>query len=231
MTDDAFLGGALRILQPRDGYRAGLDAVLLAAGRGRGRQARSGCSTWAPASAWSAWRWRAASPMREVALVERDAALAELARAQYRAQRSVASACASSRPTWSGRCASQPALAALAESFDHVLANPPYHTQGRGTAAADATKAAANAMAGGQPGPLGALLAAMARPTGAAAVIHRPRRWPTLLAACDGRFGGARGPAHPPAAGREPAIRVIVHGIKGSRAPLESAAGARAARR
>ena len=31
VTDDAFLGGALRILQPKDGYRAGVDAVLLAA--------------------------------------------------------------------------------------------------------------------------------------------------------------------------------------------------------
>ena len=30
-TDDAFLGGSLRILQPKDGYRAGIDAVLLAA--------------------------------------------------------------------------------------------------------------------------------------------------------------------------------------------------------
>ncbi len=31
LTDDAFLGGALQILQPRLGYRAGIDAVLLAA--------------------------------------------------------------------------------------------------------------------------------------------------------------------------------------------------------
>ena len=30
-TDDAFLGGALRVLQPLSGYRAGVDAVLLAA--------------------------------------------------------------------------------------------------------------------------------------------------------------------------------------------------------
>ena len=30
-TDDAFLGGGLRILQPKEGYRAGIDAVLLAA--------------------------------------------------------------------------------------------------------------------------------------------------------------------------------------------------------
>jgi len=31
VTEDAFLGGALSILQPRKGYRAGIDAVLLAA--------------------------------------------------------------------------------------------------------------------------------------------------------------------------------------------------------
>ena len=30
-SDDAFLGGTLNILQPQEGYRAGLDAVLLAA--------------------------------------------------------------------------------------------------------------------------------------------------------------------------------------------------------
>ena len=30
MTDDAFLGGKLQILQPEKGYRAGIDAVFLA---------------------------------------------------------------------------------------------------------------------------------------------------------------------------------------------------------
>ena len=30
-TDDAFLGGRLHLLQPKSGYRAGLDAILLAA--------------------------------------------------------------------------------------------------------------------------------------------------------------------------------------------------------
>ena len=31
LTEDEFLGGQLRLLQPRHGYRAGMDAVLLAA--------------------------------------------------------------------------------------------------------------------------------------------------------------------------------------------------------
>ena len=30
-TDDAFLGGRVQVLQPRKGFRAGLDAVMLAA--------------------------------------------------------------------------------------------------------------------------------------------------------------------------------------------------------
>jgi hypothetical protein len=31
LSDDAFLGGKLQLLQPEKGYRAGIDAVLLAA--------------------------------------------------------------------------------------------------------------------------------------------------------------------------------------------------------
>ena len=31
LTDDKFLGGQLTLMQPRDGYRAGLDPVFLAA--------------------------------------------------------------------------------------------------------------------------------------------------------------------------------------------------------
>ena len=31
LTTDRFLGGALSVMQPRDGFRAGSDAVLLAA--------------------------------------------------------------------------------------------------------------------------------------------------------------------------------------------------------
>ena len=38
LTDDRFLGGALSVLQPAAGYRAGLDGGLLAAG-GRRRTA------------------------------------------------------------------------------------------------------------------------------------------------------------------------------------------------
>ena len=62
-------------------------------------------------------------------------------------------------------------------------------------------------------------LAAMARPSGTAAVIHKAEALAALVAACEGRFGALEVlPIHPRRDAT--AIRVIVRGIKGNRAPL-----------
>jgi tRNA1(Val) A37 N6-methylase TrmN6 len=59
----------------------------------------------------------------------------------------------------------------------------------------------------------------MARPGGTASLIHRSDTLGELLAALDGRFGAlAVLPVHPRA--DEPASRVLVQGVKGSRAAL-----------
>ena len=148
VTDDAFLGGALRILQPKDGYRAGVDAVLLAASASAeaGRRERVLDVGAGVGVVGLAVARRVADA--EVALVERDPRLAELARANIE-RNGLSERVRVIEADVEQPLGGQPALAALAESFDHVLANPPFHTQGRGTAAADATKAAANAMAEG----------------------------------------------------------------------------------
>jgi tRNA1(Val) A37 N6-methylase TrmN6 len=218
VTDDAFLGGALRILQPKDGYRAGIDAVLLAASAGAkaGRGERVLDVGAGVGVVGLAVARRIADA--EVALVERDPGLAELARSNIErnglSQRVRVIAADVEQPL-----SGQPALAALAESFDHVLANPPFHTQGRGTAAADTTKAAANTMAEDSLGRWLRFLAAMAKPTGAAAMIHKAEALGPLLAACERRFGALEVlPIHPRRDAA--AIRVIVRGIKGSRASL-----------
>ena len=218
VTDDAFLGGGLRILQPKDGYRAGVDAVLLAASASAkaGRRERVLDVGAGVGVVGLAVARRIADA--EVVLVERDPRLAELARANIErnglSQRVRVIEADVEQPL-----GGQPALVALAESFDHVLANPPFHTQGRGTAAADTTKAAANAMAEGSLIDWSRFLAAMARPSGTAAVIHKAEALAALLAACEGRFGALKVlPIHPRQ--EAAAIRVIVHGIKGSRAPL-----------
>jgi tRNA1(Val) A37 N6-methylase TrmN6 len=59
----------------------------------------------------------------------------------------------------------------------------------------------------------------MAAPGGRIAMIHKAEALPHVLAACARRFGGIRVlPIHAQAG--QPAIRVIVDAVKGSRAPL-----------
>jgi tRNA1(Val) A37 N6-methylase TrmN6 len=63
-------------------------------------------------------------------------------------------------------------------------------------------------------------MAAMARPGGSLRLIHRAEALGDVLAALAGRFGAVSVvPLHPRA--REPAARVLVHAVKGSRAPLK----------
>jgi tRNA1(Val) A37 N6-methylase TrmN6 len=216
-SDDAFLGGDLRILQPQEGYRAGLDAVLLAAAapvqEGRSRVLDVGAGAGVVGLA-VARRMAEAS----VTLVERDPELAALARANAARnaleQRVHVIEADVARPLRESE-----ALAALAESFDHVLANPPFHTEGRGTAAGDALKAAGHAMPDGSLDRWVRFMAAMARPGGTASLVHRADVLADILSALAGRFGGVLVlPIHPREG--EPASRVLVQAAKGSRAPL-----------
>jgi tRNA1(Val) A37 N6-methylase TrmN6 len=213
VTDDAFLGGQLSILQPRHGYRAGVDAVLLAASVvvAEGCEARvldlgAGVGTAGLAVA------RRCALVR-VDLLEREPELARLA-----AQNAARNGLTGRVRVVEGDLAA-PALALPAEAYEHVIANPPFHTEGKGTGAATPLKAAAHAMPAGD---LDLWARAMARhctPGGRAAVIHRAEALPEILTAFARRFGDVTVlPIHPRAG--EPAIRVLVRGKKGSRAPL-----------
>jgi tRNA1(Val) A37 N6-methylase TrmN6 len=216
-TDDAFLGDALRILQPATGYRAGLDGVLLAAAiaAGDGDSVLDAGSGVGVAGLAVARRL----PHVRVTMVERDPLLARLARSNIvrndlLARVGVVEADVT-RPL--GESA---ALLPMADSFHHVAANPPYHTEGHGTPSGDPVKAAANAL------PEGALerwmrfLAAMARPGGTVTLIHRAEALQEILAAMCKRFGGAVVLPIRPREGQS-ASRVLVQAVKGSRAPLE----------
>ncbi len=111
------------------------------------------------------------------------------------------------------------ALGIAADTFDHVLANPPFHVEGDGTAAFDKLKAAAHAMPVAGLERWSRFLARMARPGGMATIIHKAEALADLLEGLGRRFGGLKVlPVH--ARADEPAIRVIVQGVKGSKAPL-----------
>ena len=216
-TDDAFLGGALSILQPKAGYRAGLDGILLAAsvaadGGGQVLDIGAGVGVVGLAVA------RRLADVR-VTMVERDPSLAGLARRNIE-RNNLAGRVRLIEADVARPLRDMVALGMAADSFDHVLANPPFHIEGRGTAARDPVKAGANAMPDGDLDRWVRFTAGMARAGGTATVIHRADALHAILDAFAGRFGGAVVlPIHPREG--EPASRVLVQAIKGSRAALE----------
>jgi tRNA1(Val) A37 N6-methylase TrmN6 len=219
LTDDAFLGGALHILQLRNGYRAGLDAVMLGAAvpADSSRPLRvldvgAGVGTAGLCAA------RRAS-FAEVVLLEREPQLAELA------EENVARNDLSERvrvvTAEVGAAASElRGLGLVEESFGHVIANPPFHDTDAGTLPPDALKAGAHAMPDGELERWARFMARMTAPCGEATIIHKAEALPRVLAAFESRFGALKIlPLHPRQGAA--AHRVLVQGVKGSRSPLQ----------
>jgi tRNA1(Val) A37 N6-methylase TrmN6 len=224
-TDDAFLGGRLQVLQPGHGYRAGIDGVLLAAAVAQPPAARIEAQVLDVGAGVGIVGLCVARrlPHVRVTMVERDPGLAGLAQRNIErnglADRARVIEADVMQPL--GACAG---LAGATESFDEVLANPPFHVEGRGTVAGDPVKAKANAMPEGGLDRWVRFMAAMARPGGRIRLIHRAEALAEVLDALAGRFGNTSVlPIH--ARLGEPAMRVLVHAIKGSRGPLQLAPG------
>ncbi len=223
LTDDAFIGGALSILQPATGYRSGLDAVLLAAAARNGigsdervLDAGSGVGVVGLAIAAQVIGAR-------VTLVEVDPMLADLARRNAmrngldgRVRVVIADVAGGGRVLHEAGLDEGLAPA----SFEHVVSNPPYYAAGSGTPPPHRTKAGAHQMQAGDLDRWLAFLATAATSGGRLTLIHRADALQLVLDALDGRFGNIRVlPVHPRAG--EPANRILVTAIKGSRAPLE----------
>jgi tRNA1(Val) A37 N6-methylase TrmN6 len=219
ITDDAFLGGALSLLQPGKGYRAGVDAVFLAAAVPCGPEKRqtvldvgAGIGT---AGLCVARRCTGSS----VTLLERQAPLVELAReniSRNALSERVRVAEADIATVSTGDLAE---LGLKAESFDHVIANPPFHTEGEGTSSVNELKAGSHEMMEQGLELWCRFCARMAKAGGTATLIHKVEALPDLLEAIGKRFGALKVlPIQPRP--DEPAIRVIVQGTKGSKAPL-----------
>ena len=206
LTDDKFLCGRLRLLQPAKGYRAATDPVLLAAAcpAEAGESVLDlGCGAGAAALCLGH-----RLPGLLLAGLELQPAYADLARRN-------ATRNAIPLEVHEGDLARMPK--ALRRDFDHVIANPPYYH------------------AGGSPSPVAARARAMQVETplsdwvAAATRRLRPGGWLTLICGADGlpevlaalppKLGSA---AVLPLAAREvrPALRVIVQARKGGRAPF-----------
>ena len=214
-TVDYFLGDRLTVRQPVKGYRAGIDAVLLAA------TARSGESPILDLGAGVGTVGLCAAvrcPDVNVTLLERTSALADLARANIAAN-DLASRVAIVEAEIGEALPPDAARALPASTFAHVLANPPFHDEGAGTSSLWPLKAVAHAMTSDALESWARFMARMAMPGGRATIIHKAEALPRILSAFENRFGALTIlPIHPRA--EAPAIRVIVDGVKGSRAPL-----------
>ncbi len=219
VTDDAFLGGRLNILQPRQGYRAGLDAVMLAAavpdrdgGPFRVFDAGAGVGT---AGLCVAWR----CPGARVVLFEREPELVALARENI-TRNALNERVEAVQADLSRVSNAELADLGLAEgTFDQVIANPPYHAEGAGTSARHVLKSAAHAMPEAGLDDWCRFLARMTRPGGEMLIVHKTEALPELIRCLDGRFGGLSAlPLHSHVG--EAAGRILLRGRKGSRAPF-----------
>jgi tRNA1(Val) A37 N6-methylase TrmN6 len=213
LTDDAFLGGKLHILQPKSGYRAGLDAVMLAAavpaGCVRVLDIGAGVGT---AGLCLARR----DPNVQLTLLEKETVLSRIAAENVDRNGFTDRA----RVVEGDVSMSQAELEAVgleAESFEHVMANPPFHALEKGTSAPDQLKAAAHAMPHDSLDRWVQFMARMAQPGGGLTLIHKAEALTRLLATMNGRFGALKILALHPRE-RAPAHRVIIQGTKGNRA-------------
>lgn len=217
-TCDAFLGGRLQLFQPATGYRAGTDAMLLAAAYnvmsfGTVRVLDCGAGAGAVGLAL-ATRVEAAS----VVLVERDPCFVALARRNVTLNR-LADRVDVVEADVAAPLSACPSLLSRAGTFDHVLANPPYFEESQASRAASRLKRAAHTMRDGEYEDWARFAAAMLRPQGGVTLIVRVEMLTIVLAAMTRRFGAVRIlPLQSNA--RQPASRLLINAIKGSRGPL-----------
>jgi tRNA1(Val) A37 N6-methylase TrmN6 len=223
LTEDRWLGSRLALVQPRRGHRVGTDAALLAAAAGTpaGRIVDVGAGVGAVGLAL------AMQSMRVFAdLVEIDPDLGRLA--DVNAARNGLQ----DRARVFGLDVLKPherREAGLAdEAADCVVTNPPFFERGTVRVSPDGRREQAHVFSPVEAGApllnwIRACLAILA-PGGRFVMIHRPHALAPILVAAEGRLGAlALLPVHPSAGAS--AHRLLVSGVKGSKASLRIAPG------
>jgi tRNA1(Val) A37 N6-methylase TrmN6 len=221
LTVDRWLGGRLALVQPKSGHRAGTDAALLAAAAGRpeGRIADVGAGVGAVGLALAC---RSVGAFAD--LIEIDPDLARLA--GINAGRNGLQARARVFTLDVLKARERRAAGLADETADCVVTNPPFFKPGTVRVSPNPGRAAAHVF---PPKEGGATLEAWIRaslallaPGGRFVMIHRPDALASILAAVERRLGAlALLPVHPMK--NAGAHRLLVSGVKGSKAPLSIA--------
>ena len=215
LSDDAVLGGRLKLLQPRRGHRVGHDAILLAAAadaRPGELTVDLGAGVGAAGLALAARR-----PAARVALVEIDADLAALARANVD-RNGLADRISVHVLDVEGEAAAFAAVGLSPGGAGSVLMNPPFNDPVRLAVSPDAGRRAAHVGGAGRLATWVATAARLLAADGVLTLIYRADALADVMAALDGFGALSILPVHPRRDAS--AIRVIVSTRKGSRAPL-----------
>jgi len=202
-TEDRFLDGRLVLRQSKRGYRAGADAMLLAAAVApAGSLMEAGCG---PGAALLAVALRL--PGVKIVGLERDKAAAALAR-----QNVVANGLEDRVSVVEGDV-----FGNIPSVYEGVFFNPPFAAVGEGSSPRVEKRDAYLTEH-----PLDAWIARLSNHLtggGLLTLIHRADKVGEILASMNGRLGAVTVYPVRPAADA-PASRVLVRGVKGSRAPV-----------
>jgi tRNA1(Val) A37 N6-methylase TrmN6 len=214
-TEDAFLGGQLRLRQRRSGHRAGHDAMLLAAAtpaQAGDRVVDLGAGTGAAGLAVA----RRVAGIK-LALVEIDAALAALAHGN-----AVSNAIAADVIVLDVSSGAEAFAAAglSPDSVDVVLMNPPFNDPARHRASPDRARASAHVATAATLENWVHAARRILKSGGVLTLIWRADGLTEVLAALGRGFGSlAILPVHGDV--KTPAIRVLIRAIKGGKAPTQ----------
>ena len=214
------LGGRLQLRQPlKGGHRAGTDAVLLAAAAGHPEGLLIDLGAGVGTAGLAVAR---RCPGLRVLLIEVDGSTAAFARENISLNGLSGQAEVIEADALSSASRRKAGLDGL--KADALLTNPPWYAAGQTRISPNADRARAHTGISSQDDPDGLdawlrAVASLTRPGARVVMILHASQLATLLPACKGRLGALRlMPIHARAEG--PAIRLLVSGIRGSRAPL-----------
>ena len=217
LTEDAFLGGRLRLLQPEKGFRAGIDSVFLAAA--------------VPCAAGEAVFEAGIGPgvaalcllarnpgvqLTGVEVASRYAMICEENARRNGAGDRLRVIHADVRDAMRRDHIGMPAPG----SFAHAMANPPFFEEAKSTASPNLLKSQAHAFGPEDLELWVKLLHAILANRGSVTIVHRADALGQLLDSMQNRFGDIRIAPLFPRRGTA-ASRILIQGIKGSKAPLQ----------
>jgi tRNA1(Val) A37 N6-methylase TrmN6 len=217
LTEDAFLGGKLKVLQPEKGYRAGIDAVFLAAAvPAQPGEAVFEAGIGVGVASLCVLSRVPAVDVTGIEITARYAMMCEenARRNGYSQQLRVVHG--------DVKDALRKDLSSMPQhgSFAHAFANPPYFEDGKVTPSPSLLKAAAHAFGPDDLELWIKVMTVMVGLRGTITLIHRPETLGKILGAMEDKFGDIR---VAPLYAREgtAASRVVVQGVRGSRAPMQ----------